>query len=185
MLKNQVTIIAGKHKRTKITFGDFDGLRPTAAKTRETLFSWLQHDITDSVCLDLFAGSGSLGFEATSRGCKKLIMVEKNYQICQQLKKNSNKISGDIEIINKSAEKFATHTTQIFDIVFFDPPFKSELYQKLNWFLEHIPLSHNGKVYVEIPVDRELELNNNWIISRKKIYSMVKFYLLTKKHNDE
>jgi 16S rRNA (guanine966-N2)-methyltransferase len=184
MLKNQVVIIAGKHKRTTITFGDFAGLRPTSSKARETLFSWLQHDITDSVCLDLFAGSGSLGFEAISRGCKKLILVEKNYKICQQLKKNLGNILGDITIINKSAQEYVKQTKQTFDIVFFDPPFNSELHQKLNWFLEHIPMSHNGKIYVEIHKDQKLDLNHKWVIRCKKKYSMVKFYLLSKNNNE-
>ena len=78
MKDNNVKIIGGKWKRKNISFHEAKGLRPTLGKVRETLFNWLGQDLNNKRCLDLFAGTGALGFEALSRNAKSCVFVENN-----------------------------------------------------------------------------------------------------------
>ena len=80
--KPNTRIIGGDFKGTKIPFTPSKDIRPTENKTRETLFNWLMGDVKDSVCLDMFAGTGALGLEALSRGAKKVVFIEKNKDLC-------------------------------------------------------------------------------------------------------
>ena len=73
---SQVRIIGGKHRGRKLPVTDAPGLRPTPDRVRETLFNWLGQNLTGWHCLDLFAGSGALGFEAASRGAASVVLVE-------------------------------------------------------------------------------------------------------------
>ena len=88
-MQNKLSIIGGNWRSRKISFEDADGLRPTPARVRETLFNWLQYDILGSRCLDLYAGSGALSFEAVSRGAKFVLQVENNPIACRSLKTNA------------------------------------------------------------------------------------------------
>ncbi len=88
---NQLRIISGKWRGRKISFVGDEGLRPTTDRTRETLFNWLMHDIRGATCLDLFSGSGALGFEALSRGAKHVVMIDSSAPVITQLKKNNLK----------------------------------------------------------------------------------------------
>src|SRR4029077_4520005 len=83
--KNQVRIIGGEWRSRVIAFPSKKDLRPTPDRVRETLFNWLGQDLTGAVCLDLFAGSGALGFEAASRGARRVVMVERDPAIFQSL----------------------------------------------------------------------------------------------------
>ena len=87
MAKRQATtrIIAGKFRGTKLTFKPNKSLRPTESKTKETLFNWLLNDLDNKNCLDMFAGTGSLGFEALSRGAKEVIFIEKQKSLCSSI----------------------------------------------------------------------------------------------------
>src|SRR3979490_1942798 len=78
---NSVRIIGGEWRRRLIHFPGAADLRPTPDRVRETLFNWLGQDLTGETCLDLFAGSGALGFEAASRGARQVVMVERDAQI--------------------------------------------------------------------------------------------------------
>jgi 16S rRNA (guanine966-N2)-methyltransferase len=82
-MKNKLRIIAGNWRSRQIIFDNIEGLRPTPARVRETLFNWLQDDIIGSRCLDLYAGSGVLSFEAASRGAKQVVQVEQNLKVCR------------------------------------------------------------------------------------------------------
>ena len=88
VLKNQVKIIGGLWKRKNISFLDAPGLRPTPSRVRETLFNWLNQDLTGKVCLDLFSGSGVIGFESLSRGALSVVMVEKSPQAYKMIENN-------------------------------------------------------------------------------------------------
>jgi 16S rRNA (guanine966-N2)-methyltransferase len=88
-VQNKLRIIGGIWRSRNITFVDAPGLRPTPARVRETLFNWLQNDLMGRRCLDLYAGSGALGFEAASRGAKSVIQVENNGLACRALKENA------------------------------------------------------------------------------------------------
>jgi len=88
----QVRIIGGKWKRRVIRFPPTADLRPTPDAVRETLFNWLRNDLADSICLDLFAGSGAIGFEAASRGAERVVMIEKNRTAAECLRQKTRPI---------------------------------------------------------------------------------------------
>ena len=86
-LANEIRIIGGQWKRTKLAVADRPGLRPTPDRVRETLFNWLGQDLTGWRCIDVFAGTGVLGFEAASRGAKEVQLVELDTALVAQLKR--------------------------------------------------------------------------------------------------
>lgn len=147
-----VRIIGGQWRGRKIEFPDHAGLRPTPDRLRETLFNWLMPTIGQAVCLDLFAGSGALGFEALSRGAKKVYFVEKETPIVAALKKNAEKFNAENSEIfqvdfEKNPPRFPPHT---FDIVFLDPPYNSQLIQSaLHWLQEKTLLKPDALIYGE------------------------------------
>jgi 16S rRNA (guanine966-N2)-methyltransferase len=120
-----IRIIGGDWKRTPLPVLDLDGLRPTPDRVRETLFNWLGQRLDGQRCLDLFAGSGALGFEAASRGAAKVLMVERNARAAQQLRANQARLDArQIEIAEADALRLAANLAPAsFDIVFLDPPF--------------------------------------------------------------
>lgn len=123
-----IRIIGGNMRGRKLKFSDSEGLRPTLDRIRETLFNWLARDIYNSHCLDLFAGSGALGFEAASRGAKQVTMVELSAKVTKDLKSNCQLLkAGNIEVVNQPADRFLQMTQQKFDLVFLDPPFGKNL----------------------------------------------------------
>lgn len=135
---NKIRIIAGRLRGRNITFSDSPGLRPTGDRLRETLFSWLQPFLVESKVLDLFAGSGALGFEAVSRGAAHVTMVEKSRKVCAVLRQNAAQLElNDVTIICLDALDLLSDTARgnqdcasgPFDIVFVDPPFGEHLHQ--------------------------------------------------------
>ncbi|MCK5831574.1 MAG: 16S rRNA (guanine(966)-N(2))-methyltransferase RsmD [Methylococcales bacterium] len=179
-MKNKLRIIAGEWRSRQLTFEESPGLRPTPARVRETLFNWLQHDVISSKCLDLFAGSGSLGFEATSRGAKSVVMVESNPQTCRLIKENITKLSTQkIKIIQMDAFKFLAGDSTQFNLVFLDPPFKKGLaLQSCQWLEDKNWLAPFAKIYLE--VENKLSLNdipNNWHCLKNKQAGEVEYFL--------
>ncbi len=152
MPKNQIRIIGGEWRSRQIIFADLPGLRPTPNRVRETLFNWLQHDIPGSRCLDLYAGSGALGFEAASRGAKKVVQVENNPEACRALKETADKLNAkQISLIQKDVLHFlAEHKPEPYDIIFLDPPFGNDLaVQTCRLLDDNGWLSNHAKIYVE------------------------------------
>ncbi len=121
--RNYLKIIGGTWKGKKFTFPDAPDLRPTLSRTRETLFNWLRPYIINSSCLDLFAGSGSLGFEAISQGAANLTFIEKDRRTVQHLKSQASLFDPQIMILHQDAIKFLSQTSKTYDIVFLDPPY--------------------------------------------------------------
>lgn len=123
----QVRIIGGQWKRTQLPVLNGDGLRPTPDRVRETVFNWLGQDMTGTRCLDAFAGSGALGFEAASRGAARVLMVEMANAAVRQLRDNQARLKADqIEIVQADARRLLTTLAPgAFDVVFLDPPFAS------------------------------------------------------------
>ena len=116
---------------------------------RETLFNWLGQTLHGRSCLDLFAGSGALGFEAASRGAERVTMVEKNTAVYRALQDNKNKLGcTQIFLRHQDGLEFASRDTQRYDVIFLDPPFQSDYLPKL---MEMLPqrLNENGVLYVE------------------------------------
>ena len=127
-LRNQVRIIGGQHPRRFLAFPDAAGLLPTPDRVRETLFNWLGQDLPGWHCLDLFAGSGALGFEAASRGAARVVMIERERAAYETLQANRILLNAtQIEIHRADCETWLASTPEIFDLIFLDPPFDSDL----------------------------------------------------------
>lgn len=179
-MSNKVKIIAGEWRGRNLSFPDIEGLRPTPARVRETLFNWLQYDVLGSRCLDLYSGSGALGFEAASRGAKEVVQVELNAQACRQLKENTVLLSASmIKIVQNDVFRYLSGDAQAFDLVFLDPPFgKGLAMQSLHWLEDKGWLAAGAKIYIE--VEKQLDLDDapdNWTLLKSKKAGAVKYCL--------
>lgn len=144
-----IRIIGGSMRGRKLRFSTVDGLRPTLDRVRETLFNWISQDVAGATCLDLFSGSGALGFESISRGAAHLTMVEKSTKVSQNLMKNCQLLNlENVKVYNQSYELFLKKNTQQFNLVFLDPPFGKHI---LNDIEEKLTphLSHDALIYIE------------------------------------
>lgn len=170
-MKNKLKIIGGKWRSRHIVFSETPGLRPTPARVRETLFNWLQYDIAGSHCLDLYAGSGALGFEAASRGAKKIVQVELDKQACWQLKTNADALTArQVKIVNSEVFRFLAGDPEIFDVAFLDPPFGKWLaVQTCQWLEDKEWLADKAKIYLESESNLSVqEIPDNWKLLREK-----------------
>jgi 16S rRNA (guanine966-N2)-methyltransferase len=122
---NSVRIIGGSWGGRRLRFPAAPGLRPTSDRRRETLFNWLAPDLPGARCLDLFAGSGALGFEAVSRGAASAVLVEASRVVATALGDSRAALDagGRIEIVHARVARFLARPAEPFDIVFVDPPF--------------------------------------------------------------
>lgn len=146
---NKVRIIGGSLRRRHIVFPSIEGLRPTPDRVRETLFNWLGQELDGQDCLDLFAGSGALGFEAASRGARRVVMVELNRVAVESLRTNQRQLAvQSIEIRQTDAQLYLSGTSDIFDLILLDPPFHLNLLPKL---LPQVrsKLKPDGFLYIE------------------------------------
>lgn len=128
----RVRIIGGRFRRTPIAVLDVPGLRPTPDRVRETLFNWLEHllgDLADARVLDLFAGSGALGFEMASRGAPEVVLVESNAKAAAALRALQARLGADgVQVLQADWEAAVARLAPAsFDVIFLDPPFESEL----------------------------------------------------------
>ena len=174
-------IISGKYKGKYITGFDINGTRPTMDRVKESLFGMIQDYISDSSCLDLFAGSGSLGIEALSCGAKECYFVDNNINIINILKKNINTIENDFIIKKdfKNALKEFSNQNKTFDVIFLDPPYKLNLINPaINIILENNLLKDNGIIICEYETE-EINTNNLKIFKERK-YGSKKIIILKK-----
>ena len=179
-MSNKLRIIGGEWRSRHIVFDDAPGLRPTPARVRETLFNWLQLDVPNSRCLDLFAGSGALGFEAASRGAKRVLMVENNPKTCQKLKENRSALTSDkVEIMQSDVQLFIKNCHEQFNCIFLDPPFAQGLLQSTcQQIAQADVLAPYGKIYLEAERKLQLEgLPENWQLLKHKVAGDVSFNL--------
>lgn len=189
----QVRIIGGQWKRTPLPVVDAAGLRPTPDRVRETVFNWL-HFLLDGnwsqlACLDLFAGTGALGFEAASRGAASVLMVEEHTPAAHQLQAVKDKLhAGHVSIVRGDAFSVAHKLADSagggngrFDLIFLDPPFGQD------WLARMLPLcapllTENGIVYVEsefgLTQDNPPQWLAPWQILRQGNAGMVFHHLL-------
>ena len=185
--ENSVRIISGKYKSRKITFPSQSEVRPTGNRIRESLFNWIQLEITNSRCLDLFAGSGALGIEALSRGAAIATFIESNREAAFYIKKNLKNLGAiNSELIIAEATSWLKCSKDIdpFDIVFLDPPFKANLMFDCFQLLEsNNMIADNGSIYIEAETEfKEEILPESWRLSHKNQAGKV-FYYLYKKIN--
>ena len=147
--RGQVRIIGGSHRRRILRFPQAEGLRPTPDRVRETLFNWLGQDLAGLACLDAFAGSGALGFEAASRGARRVVMLEAARAPCDALRGNAAQLGfGGVDIHCAEALGWMRLSREKFDVIFLDPPFDAGLIPPA---LETAAgcLGPGGRVYVE------------------------------------
>ncbi|MFL6565298.1 MAG: 16S rRNA (guanine(966)-N(2))-methyltransferase RsmD [Burkholderiales bacterium] len=154
-------------------------LRPTPDRVRETLFNWLGQTLEEKSCLDLFAGSGALGFEAASRGAARVVMVENDRAVLSVLRKTSELIGAkQIDLILADAFDYLDRGDERFDVVFLDPPFRQNALPAL---LERLParLAPAARVYVEAP--DPLEPQEAWRELKRSRAGPVSYQLLERR----
>lgn len=184
---NSVRIIGGDWRRRVLRFPDSEGLRPTPDRVRETLFNWLGQDLTDHTCLDLFAGSGALGFEAASRGAAKVVLVEAAPRVLAALKENAKALDteGKLEILRGDALQYLVSTGSKFDVVFLDPPYRHGWIAKVAERLPRV-LKDDAAIYVEAEheVDSLVLGARTWHTVRRGRAGEVYFHLLRQQESD-
>jgi 16S rRNA (guanine966-N2)-methyltransferase len=175
---NRVRIIGGQYRRRLLDFHDSIGLRPTPDRVRETLFNWLGQDLPDWTCLDLFAGSGALGFEAASRGARRVIMIERDPRVVSALEKNRALLDASaVEVLRADALTWLASSREAFDLIFVDPPFDSGLSEPVMAELA-THLKPGGHAYVE--QGTEVKAPPGFIIHRSGRAGRSHFALLIK-----
>jgi 16S rRNA (guanine966-N2)-methyltransferase len=178
---NQLRIIGGLWRGRKLTFPSLDGLRPTGDRIRETLFNWLAPDIQGARCLDLFAGSGALGLEALSRGAGASVLIEKSPLAATALMKNLKLLNAEhAHVVNTDALTYLANTEpQLpFDVVFIDPPFQLNLWQKSVDLLEQKGFIAEGcAIYVESGISDEYQAPPEWLLHRDKTAGSLRYRL--------
>ena len=171
--KGEIRIIGGKWKGKKIYFDLNDDLRPTPDRAKETLFNWLGQDLNKMYCLDLFSGTGALGFEAFSRGAQKVTFVEKNKEYLQKIKKVFLEMNEKADCDFFCAECLEwiqnNNSGTKYDLIFIDPPFnKNLIHDLLAAILEKELLSKNGQIYFEFEKKLDLEIPESLNLKKKK-----------------
>ena len=169
-------IIGGKHRSRLIRVPARPGLRPTPDRVRETLFNWLGQDLSGLACLDLYAGSGALGFEAASRGAARVVMVENDRAALAELERSRAALgAAQVVIVGGDAAAYLARERERFDVVFLDPPFRQNavpaILQKLALRLEA-----GGRVYVES--DSPVEAPPPWAEMKRGKAGQVSYQLL-------
>lgn len=179
----RLRIVAGNWRSRVLDVADVDGLRPTSERIRETLFNWLGPRIEGAVCLDLFAGTGALGFEALSRGASRAVFVERSPAAVGTLRRNAERLNAagaDIRPAN-AYELLTRPWAETFDIVFLDPPFADDRTAELcRLVLEAGLLAPRALVYVEEARERPpAELPDDWVVKKQKAAGNVRFSLVS------
>jgi 16S rRNA (guanine966-N2)-methyltransferase len=182
-MKSVVRIIGGHHRGKKIHFPDTLSLRPTPSRVRETLFNWLMHSIHGTRCLDAFAGSGALGFEAWSRGAGHVTFIEQSPTAFLNLKKQALAFkSSTLEPIQTDALTYLTHTHEQFNLIFLDPPFDKPalLNNSISLLEERNILLEQGLIYTESA--QPITLNPaHWETLKEKKAGLIYYSLHQKK----
>lgn len=170
-MKNELRIVGGVWRSRKIRFPGEPGLRPTPDRLRETLFNWLGQDLEGLSCLDLYAGSGALGFEAASRGARRVVQVENNAAACQALRQTCASLDARaVEVVQRDVARFLAGAGEAFDVVFLDPPFRQGLIAPCCRLLEEKAwLAPLARIYIEVERSLPIEgLPPGWQLLRSK-----------------
>jgi 16S rRNA (guanine966-N2)-methyltransferase len=177
----QIRIIGGRWRSRKLPVHDAEGLRPTTDRVKETVFNWLAPFVDGAHCLDLFAGSGGLSFEALSRFADSALLLEKDRTAARQLTQNLITLNCDNGIVKNtdSLTFLASPASQQFNLVFIDPPFRKELLEKSCQLLEQNGwLSAEAVIYLEMESElAQVNLPTNWHCLKEKSAGQVTFSL--------
>ena len=180
-MRNRVRIIGGAWRSRLIAFPPTKDLRPTPDRVRETLFNWLGQDLTGRRCLDLFAGSGALGFEAASRGAQRVVMVERDPAVFRALAASRDRLNaGAVELTRGHALEFLRTDRGVYDVVFLDPPFDAGCWVEVARLLPP-RLSPEAMVYYESA--GAPEPLPGWQIYRHGRAGQVSYHLLKRTDN--
>lgn len=157
---NRIRIIGGAWRRRLLDVAEVPGLRPTPDRVRETLFNWLGQNLDGLNCLDLFAGTGALGFEAASRGAAHVTMIERDAKALAQLKANAARLEATrLDIRRADALDFLRETAlgkpHSYDLIFLDPPYRQGWLERVEPLLAGV-LDEKALIYVEAeyPIER-------------------------------
>jgi 16S rRNA (guanine(966)-N(2))-methyltransferase RsmD len=178
--QNKVRIGGGEWRSRMLRFPDALALRPTPDRVRQTLFNWLGQELYGLSCLDLFAGSGALGFEALSRGAAEVTMVESNPAVYRALLDNASLLKADqARILRQDAMQFLAQNQNRFDVIFLDPPFDQHWLAKL---LPLLPkhLADDGVIYAES--EKLLTDDADWQVIKHGKAGNVHYHLLKSAH---
>jgi 16S rRNA (guanine966-N2)-methyltransferase len=179
--KGKIRIIAGEYRGRRIAVPDRPGLRPTPDRVRETLFNWLGQSLDGLSCLDLFAGSGALGFEAASRGAARVVMVEQDRAVFQSLKTTREAIlARQVELVLDDAFAYLKKGNESFDVVFLDPPFRQNA---LPAIFRHLKPKRGMRVYVES--SEPLAAAESWRELKRARAGQVSYQLLEWRGDDQ
>lgn len=181
----QIRIIGGKWRGRHLKVVTHTELRPTPDRVRETLFNWLTGYVADARCLDLFAGTGALGFEALSRGAKEVVFVDHHVPVVKALQSTARylEVMGSCHIVLDESMrwlKHALHDPNPFDIIFLDPPYSSMLVKQSISLLSESGLVHpQSFIYAESPTPLvEQNIPAHWELLKQKTASDVVYHLL-------
>lgn len=178
---SKLRIIGGKWRSRQINFKIQPGLRPTTDATRETLFNWITNDLPGSHCLDLFAGSGALSFEALSRGARSVTLVDASLPVIRQLRSTAKQLATEnCEFyLARIPERLSKIPPYPFDIIFIDPPFGYGLIKlTLDKLIKSPYLHNNSLIYVECErkldfvslIPKHLELTKSKLCHQTQIF---------------
>ena len=171
-------MIGGAWRSRRIRFTPREGLRPTPDRVRETLFNWLGQDLTGLTCLDLFAGSGALGFEAASRGAGRVVMIESDAAACAALAKNVAALDArQVVVARTDALEFLRRDRAEYDVIFLDPPFSSDCWDRLIPLLTP-RLAPGGRVYCE--AGARIVWPEGWTVVRESRAGQVTYQLVAR-----
>jgi 16S rRNA (guanine966-N2)-methyltransferase len=183
---NSVRVIGGAWRRRVLRFPGVEGLRPTPDRVRETLFNWLGRDLSGLSCLDLFAGSGALGFEAASRGAARVVMVERSAKVAAALRANIERLDAAerVAVARADAVEFASSCgagASRFDVLFLDPPYNQGWLGRLAPLLPKL-LADDGVLYVE--AETALDVCGRWHTVRSGRAGQVFYHLMRSGQSD-
>jgi len=178
---SSIRIIGGRNKSYRIVFKASPTLRPTTDRAKETLFSWLQFELENKSCLDLFAGTGSLGLEALSRGAQHVTFVEREKSLYKNIIKNISNLDYEnkIQAVCSDSFKWLKTNKQKFDLIFLDPPFDLIDYKILiRAIFQNNVLNEDGKIFLESSKHTSIELSKTQNVLKDKTIGDVRLIIL-------
>lgn len=173
-------IVSGKYRGKKLQEFELSSTRPTTDRVKESIFNLIQFNVVNSVVLDLFSGTGALGIEAISRGAKKVYLIDNNDEAVKIIKSNLKGIEGNYIVNKQDYKTFLKACNEKFDIVFLDPPYKTELgVDAISLIIKLNLLNENGIIIFETSADNEFNLEyENYTIQKKKYGKIIVFKMV-------
>ena len=179
--RNSFRIIGGEWRGRRLSFPSADDVRPSPDRVRETVFNWLQSYVQGAQCLDLFAGSGALGFEALSRGATKVTFVDNQRACCAALEMNRDLLnaSARCSIFHGDSQQYLAQVEHPVDLIFLDPPYQAGLLQPtMATIAAKDLLAAGGRIYLETETGMAPVLPNGWKLLRSKRAGNVGYHLV-------